>query len=56
MGVTKRRDVVCNGCGGRGGGHIDLKCPFYLDRLTARMPKDRRYKGDRKRALKGLTE
>ena len=26
--VTKLRDVTCQGCGGRGGRHVDVRCTF----------------------------
>ena len=33
--VTKKHDVVCNGCGGKSGTHTDTKCPFLVDRLLS---------------------
>ena len=28
--VTRARDVVCQGCGGTGGRHRDVRCPFLV--------------------------
>ena len=32
-------DVRCNGCGGIGGTHLDLRCPFFLARVEAQIPR-----------------
>ena len=28
--ITKVHDVVCQGCGGKSGAHMDVRCPFLL--------------------------
>lgn len=40
--VTKARDVVCQGCGGTGGRHREVRCPFLvaaLERATRKHSK-----------------
>ena len=42
--TQKARDLVCPGCGGKGGVHTSLSCAYLRDELDREARKDRKGK------------